>query len=368
MTVTAPKSHRSERDGTVAPVTPEALAAAVARLPRAQLADLPTPLQECPRLSQAVGGPRILIKRDDLTGLALGGNKTRGLEFTLGEALAEVADVIVTSAAAQSNKCRQAAAACARLGLECHLVLKASVHNEVQGNLLLDHLLGAHVHLVQDGDALGSYDMTRVNEEVARLEADLRAQGRRPYVIAMHTRTHPLSGGGYLNAALELEAQLAARGVRPSHLVVTSGSGSTHAALALAVKALGLPYRVVGISIRKSRDEARRGVADLASQTAELYGLPVRLAPDEVTVYDQYFGQGYALPTTAGMDAIRLVASTEGILLDPVYTGKTMAGLIDLARRGTFGPDDTVVFVHTGGIPALFAYHAELAPASGDGV
>jgi D-cysteine desulfhydrase family pyridoxal phosphate-dependent enzyme len=344
----------------IAPISPSDLAGAIARRPRVNLGNLPTPLDDCLRLSAALDGPRILIKRDDLTGLALGGNKTRGLEFTLGEALHLGADTIVTSASAQSNKCRQAAAAGAKLGLDVHLVLKAGLHNEVQGNLLLDYVFGAHVRLVEDGDQLGSYDMSYVDAEVERLESSLRQQGRRPYVIAMHTRTHPLAGGGYLNAVLEMEEQFAAAGIRPTHLVVTSGSGSTHSALALAVKALGLPYRVIGISIRKSRQEAMAGVSDLANQTAEMYGLPVRLAPAEVIVHDEYFGDGYGLPTAAGLDAIRLVARTEGILLDPVYTGKTMSGLIDLVRQGLIGKGDTAVFVHTGGIPALFAYHGEL--------
>ncbi|MBI3977429.1 MAG: D-cysteine desulfhydrase family protein [Chloroflexi bacterium] len=336
----------------------------LARVSRARLADLPTPLHDCPRLSAALAGPRILIKRDDLTGLALGGNKTRALEFVLGDAVGKGADTVITSAAVQSNQCRQAAAAGARLGLDVHLVLKASVHNDVQGNLLLDHLLGARVRLIHDGSKLGTYDMSAIHAEADRLADELRAQGRNPYIISMQTHSQPLAGAGYLNAMLEMEEQFAAMGVRPSHLVTTSGSGGTHSSLALAVKTLGLPYQVIGISIRKTRQEALLGVSSYANRTAELFGLPVRLTPDEVVVYDDYYGEGYALPTEAGLAAMKLVARTEGILLDPVYTGKAMSGIVGLIRRGILRPEHTVIFVHTGGIPALFAYNQELMAES----
>ena len=345
---------------TMFTVTPEALAATLARLPRVTLADLPTPLHDCPRLSAAVGGPRILIKRDDMTGLALGGNKTRKLEYLLAEALNEGADTVITSAATQSNMCRQTAAACAKLGLDVHLVLQSGVHDELQGNLLLDHLFGAKITMVQDGAASGAYDMSAVRAEVDRLAERLRREGKRPYVVSMQTHSLDLAGAGYMDAMLELERQFAAQHVRPTHLLLTSGSGGTHSSLALAVKAMDLPYRVVGISIRKTRDEAAAGVAGSANRVAGRLGLAARLAADEVEVYDEYFGGGYGLPTEAGLDAIRLVARTEGILLDPVYTAKAMSGLIGLTHRGVLTKEHTVVFVHTGGVPALFAYHQEL--------
>jgi len=356
----------TRHDAPSATLTPEALASILSGLPRVTLADLPTPLHDCPRLSAAVGGPRLLIKRDDMTGLALGGNKTRKLEYLLAEALNEGADTVVTSAAMQSNMCRQTAAACAKLGLDVHLVLQSSVHDEVQGNLLLDHLLGAKITTVREGAAVGAYDMSAVHAEVDRLVERLRREGRRPYVVSMQNHSLDLAGVGYVTAMLELETQFAAQNVRPTHLLLTSGSGGTHASLALAVKALGLPYRVVGISIRKTREEAAPGVAAAANRVAARLGLSVRLVADEVEVYDEFFGGGYGLPTAAGLDAIRLVARTEGILLDPVYTGKAMSGLIGLTQRGVFSKADTVVFVHTGGIPALFAYHQELAAAGND--
>jgi D-cysteine desulfhydrase family pyridoxal phosphate-dependent enzyme len=353
----------TETTRDIRPLTIAALAALLEQHPRVQLADLPTPLQECPRLSAAVGGPRILIKRDDMTGLALGGNKTRALEFVLGGALAQGADTLITSASTQSNHCRQTAAAGARMGLPVHLVLKKGLHNEPQGNLLLDELFGADVRIVDDGAPLGTYDMTAIYAEVDRLAESLRRAGRRPYVITMQGHSQPLAGGGYLAATVELEAQLAAAGARPTHLVVTSGSGGTHSSLALAVKALGLPYTVLGISIRKSRAEAIDGVVAAANRTAAHYGLETRLEPNDVAVYDEFFGRGYGLPTPEGFAAMKLVARTEGVLLDPVYTSKTMSGLVALTQRGALNKDDTVVFVHTGGIPALFAYHQEVLEA-----
>lgn len=339
------------------------LAERLSRKPRVSLADLPTPLLDCPRLTAAVGGPRILIKRDDLTGLAFGGNKSRGLEFILGQAQAEGADTLITSASSQSNLCRQTAAAGARLGFEVHVVLAPGLHNEVQGNLLLDHVLGANVHLVDAPSIPGVFDMTQTDVEVERLTRELAARGRKPYVIRMRGHSQPLSGGGYLNALLEMEGQFEAAGIRPTHIVTTSGSGGTHAALALGVKALGLPYEVVGISIRKPRDEAVAGVAERAGNTASVYDVPARLDPEDVVLYADYRGDGYGLPTDAGLEAIRLVARTTAVLLDPVYTGKAMSGLIDLARRGVLRPEHTAVFVHTGGTPGIFAYHRELMGA-----
>ena len=333
---------------------------ALARFPRVTLTDLPTPLHECKRLSEALGGPRIFIKRDDLTGLALGGNKSRKLEYVFGDALAQGADTVIAYASAQSNLCRQVAAAGARIGIEVHLLLQAAFHNEVQGNLLLDHLLGANVQLVDDGARHGVFDMTNVRDVVAERAAELRAQGRTVYVINMHGPMQPLATVAYVNAALELQDQFAQAGIQPTHLITTSGSGGTHAGLGFTAAALGLPHEVVGISIRKSRAEVLEGVSSLMNKVGELLELPTRLQDSDVNIYDEYYGEGYAVPTQAGLDAIRLLASTEGILLDPVYTGKTMSGLIDLTRRGILGPDHTVVMIHTGGIPALFAYTDEL--------
>ncbi len=325
-------------------------------LPRANLAHLPTPLDFCPRLTEHLGGPDIFIKRDDLTGLALGGNKTRNLEFLFGEAIAQGADCIITGAYPQSNQCRQTAAAAAKLGLDCYLVLGALRHRAVvQGNLLLDHLFGAHVEVAPEADDVGVQSI--IDERVA----ELQAAGRRPYRF---TNKYPelavKSVAGYLNGMLELHEQLERLPEQPTTIVVTSGSGSTHTGIAATVKALGLPYHVTGISIRPQIPPQRERIAALAQNAAQHYGIPCALTPDEVDVREEYYGDGHGVTTAAGRDAVHIVARTEGILLDLTYTGKAMSGLIDLARKGTFGQDERVVFVHTGGIPSLFAHADEV--------
>lgn len=336
-------------------ISMEEMAARLALLPRVELAHLPTPLEHCPRLTKAIGGPEIYIKRDDLVGLALGGNKTRKMEYLLGDALARGADCVVTGGVTQHNHASQAAAACAKLGLDCYLVLAPSVHNEIQGNLLLDHLLGAHVRLVDAPDQVAVQPLT---DEV---EAFLLAEGRKPYRINSHSGETPIiAAAGYLNAVVEMERQVSTLPSRPGTIVVTSGTGGTHAPIALAVKALGLPYRVIGISSRKPEGLARRHVAALSNQIAMMYGIPTALSPEEIVVLDSYTGEGYGRPTPTTIDAIRLLARSEGILLDPVYTGKAMSGMIDLVRNGQISAEEPVVFVHTGGVPALFAYHREL--------
>lgn len=337
-------------------IAPETLHRTLAALPRVQLAHLPTPLDYCPRLTAQLGGPDIYIKRDDLTGLALGGNKTRNLEFLFGEAIAQGADCIITGAYPQSNQCRQTAAAAAKLGLECFLVLGAQRHRaDVQGNLLLDHLFGAHVEIAPDADDVGVQAI--IDERVAQL----KAQGRRPYRF---TNKYPelavKSVAGYLSGMLELHAQLRELPEQPTTIVVTSGSGSTHTGIAAAVQALGLPYHVTGISIRPQDPPQRERISALSQAAASHYGIPCGLTPAEVDVREEYFGAGHGVTTAAGREAVLTVARTEGILLDLTYTGKAMSGLIDLVRIGTFKRDERVVFVHTGGIPSLFAHAGEV--------
>jgi D-cysteine desulfhydrase family pyridoxal phosphate-dependent enzyme len=353
MTVTATATGDAPR---TAGLSAAQLRAAIDRLPRAALGTFPTPLDDAPRLSAALGGPRILIKRDDLTGLAFGGNKTRKLEFNLGEALARGVDVVVGTAAAQSNHCRQAAAAAAKYGLECHLLLRGGQKDAYppQGNLLLDHLLGAQVTLLQ------GEDLTRIPQVVGAYMDGLRAQGRRPYQIMNTLESDKLGAVAYAEALLELQDQLDARGLRADRLYVAS-LGGTGGGLTLAARLVAPWLRVVCLTPMDSVAVRRPKMLAEANAAAEHLGLDARLSESDVTMHDEYIGAAYGVPTDDGMAAIRLVARTEGIILEPTYTAKAMAGLIDHVRRGVIGRDETVVFVHTGGLPALFAYNQELA-------
>ena len=328
---------------------------ALARLPRVALGAFPTPLDDCPRLTAALGGPRILMKRDDLTGLAFGGNKTRKLEFNFGEALQQGADVIVGTAAAQSNHCRQAAAAAARLGLACHLLLRGGQKDAwpPQGNLLLHHLFGAKVRLLY-GD-----DLQRIPQVVGAYLDDLRAQGHRPYQIMNTLESDRLGAVAYVAAFLELQEQLRERGLRADHLYVAS-LGGTGGGLTLAAKLLAPQTRVVCFTPMDTVAIRKPSMLAEANAAAEVLGIPERLEEADITMHDEFIGPAYGVATPAGVEAIRTVAQCEGILLDPVYTAKAMAGLVDHVRRGRLGPDETVVFLHTGGLPALFAYNEEL--------
>jgi D-cysteine desulfhydrase family pyridoxal phosphate-dependent enzyme len=323
-------------------------------LPRVRLAHLPTPLEELPRLSRALGGPRLWVKRDDQTGLATGGNKTRKLEFSVGEALRRGADTLVTLGAVQSNHARQTAAAAARCGLSCVLVLRGHPPAEATGNLLLDHLLGASV--VFSGD--------RDREDVAAEAVEgLRAAGKRPFLIPVGA-SDEYGAPGFVAAMEELASQLAGRSLQVDHVVVASSSFGTQAGMCAGARLLGLPFRISGIAIDARAPEVRAGVADLASRTLRRMGRSEAVAVDEVVAHDAYLGGGYAVLGDPEREAILLAARTEGLLLDPVYTGRAMAGLVDLVRQGAFGPGETVLFWHTGGAVALHAYgEALLAPA-----
>ncbi|MFQ5856413.1 MAG: D-cysteine desulfhydrase family protein [Anaerolineae bacterium] len=325
----------------------------LSELPRVLLGTLPTPLDEAPRLSQALGGLRVLLKRDDLTGFALGGNKVRKLEYLLAKALDQNADVVVTGAGLQSNHLRTTAAGARKLGLDAVLVMHGDPPAEVQGNYLLDRLAGAEIIFTGDDDR-SSVD--RALEEVAD---DLRRRGRRPYVIPRGGAS-PLGSVGYVACALEMEMQLVAQGERADHLVCATGACGTQAGLWLGATWLQAPYRIWGISVSRPREECLARVRSLATATAELLELappPPSAAP---TVLEDYLGPGYGIVTPEAVEAIRLLARTEGVFLDPVYTGKAVAGLVDLVRQGEISRDETVVFLHTGGAPGLFAHAREL--------
>ena len=315
------------------------------RRPRVSIAHLPTPLEMLPRLTAHLGGPQLWVKRDDQTGLATGGNKTRKLEFLVAEALAQGADTLVTCGAAQSNHARQTAAAAARFGLACTLVLRGEPPTQAQGNLLLDELLGAEILWA------GADDLTARLEETADA---LCSRGRRPYVVP-YGGSNPVGVCGYVAAMEELLAQAAQAGLSFDHIVLASSSGGTQAGLTVAAKALGYRGRILGISVDLPAAPLRRRMAELATATADSLGLPLTFAPEDFAVEDGYRGGGYGIIGDREREAIRLLARTEGLLLDPVYTGRAFGGLIDLIRRGAFSPQERVLFWHTGGVAGLFA-------------
>ncbi len=326
----------------------------LSRFPRRRLAHLPTPLEPMEALSRHLGGPRLYVKRDDCTGLATGGNKTRKLEFLMADALEKGADTVITCGGIQSNHARQTAAAAARLGLGCALVHQAEhpwdgPDYAATGNALLDRLLGATLHAVPaeaDRDA-----------GMARLADDLRARGKRPYVIP-GGGSNALGGLGYAGCAFEITAQANDLGLAVDHIVLATGSGGTQGGLIAGLAALNSPIRVIGIDIDADPQGVAEKVRAVAQGAAALLGLRDGVPDNAVAVEAGYAGPDYGRPTPAMIEAVRLAARLEGLILDPVYTGKAMAGLIDLVRRGRFGQDETVVFIHTGGTPALFAYRS----------
>lgn len=319
-----------------------------------RLAALPTPFEPLPNLSRALGrngqAPSIWIKRDDSTGFAGGGNKARKLEYLVAEALKRGADTLVTLGAIQSNHARQTAAAAARHGLRCVLLLTDSVENRSEayrnnGNWLLDRIFGADVRLLAAG----------VDSSVVAAEtmAALSAQGRSPYLIPVGG-SNGLGSLAYRDAVLELATQAKSQDCKLDHIVLPTGSGGTHAGILVGIEETGLPCRVHGISVSRSSEQASAIVSGLVQEIATLEGRPRSTARLEVD--DSQVGPGYGQPTAAMVEAVELVARTEGILLDPVYTGKAMAGLIARVRSGAIAPGETVVFWHTGGAPGLFAY------------
>ena len=310
------------------------------------------------RLSRHLGGPHLWIKRDDLTGLALGGNKTRKLEFLLAEALALGCDTVVTAGAAQSNHCRQTAAAAAALGLSCHLALGGSPPAVANGNLLLDDLFGATIHWSEG---------LRKGEDLARLGSDLYSRRLRPFIIP-YGGSNPLGAAGFVVAMNELNEQLAVERVRADAIVFASSSGGTQAGLLVGASMIESPPRLVGIGIDKreaSEQPLEEFIADLASQTAEFHRADMRYRSSDVIVASSYVGEGYGVVGDLEREAIRLMAEFEGILIDPVYTGRAFGALVDLIGRGEFRSGEHVIFWHTGGVPALFSYAETLVRSSG---
>jgi len=324
----------------------------LSRFPRKHFAHLPTPLEPMERLTKHLGGPKLWIKRDDCTGLSSGGNKTRKLEFLIGDALAKGSDTIITQGATQSNHARQTAAAAARYGLECHILLEdrtgfQTPEYTANGNVLLDKLHGAHV-----SKRAGGADM---NAEMETLAADLRGKGKKPYVIP-GGGSNPVGALGYANCALELVHQANERGLKIDHVVHATGSAGTQAGFVAGMVAINSLIPTLGIGVRAPKEKQEQMVYDLACRTVELIGAPGIVKREHIVANTDYVGPGYGLPTPGMVEAVKLLAQLEGILLDPVYSGKAMDGFIDLVRKGHFGKDGNIVFLHTGGSAGLFAY------------
>ena len=334
---------------------------ALSHFERQPLAHLPTPFEEMPTLAAELGGPRLFVKRDDQTGLAFGGNKARKLDFILADAVAKGSDSVITWAGVQSNWARMTAAGSRRLGMDPILVLQRREDQSIapaDGNLLLDRILGADVRIIEpDGDR---------EAMVAEIAAAERESGRNPYVVSVGgsltggSMELPLGSIAYANGFRELLAQAREAGVTITHVIHASGSGSTQAGLVVGAKALAPEVRIIGISTGGSKAAGEANVLAIARETVEAMGLDVEIGPDDVVVHDEYFGEGYGILNPGVVEAIALTARTEGILLDPVYTGKAMTGLADLIESGRLSADDTVVFLHTGGTPALFPYREGL--------
>lgn len=333
----------------------------VHKLPRLRLAQLPTPLEEAPRLSAALGGPRILLKRDDLTGGALGGNKVRKLEFLIGRALADGCDALVVCGGFQSNMARAAAAMGNRLGLKVALVLggEPGEPRPVVGNLLLDRLYGATVRTI---DTEPRWEFGTAVEEMAD---ELRSKGLRPYILPLGG-SGPEGMAGYVDATEELLGQLQSLEVRPSRLYVAVGSGGTFCGLVLGALNYGAPYQVVGVSVSRTREYLLDQLPRATHHAAASLGLPQQPGREQLALEDSYVGPGYGVMTAGCREAIALMARTEGVLLDPVYSGKALYCLIDHVRTGRIASSETVVFLHTGGWPALFAYGSTELGVSAD--
>lgn len=316
------------------------------------MATLPTPLEEALGLTRLLGGPKILFKRDDNNGFALGGNKARKLEFLIADAIEKGADTIITTGGLQSNHARLTAAAARRFGMRPILVLRGDPSAEYDGNLLLDYLLGAEIRTI----SRDVRDVMPIMEDIAE---EVRDSGGEPYVIPTGG-SNPIGAIAYSNAMLEIISQAVQMCAKVDHVVFSSGSGGTQGGLLFGAKSLNFQGRVLGISDGASRDPLVHRVVEIANGCARLIDSHVSVSLKDVDFLDQYAGKGYGVLQKEVVDAIRTVAEAEGILLDPVYTGKAMWGLIDLVHQGYFDKDETVVFIHTGGTPALFAYKKEL--------
>ncbi len=328
------------------------LSIALEKFPKVRLGHLPTPLEPMDRLSEMLGGPRLWVKRDDCTGLSSGGNKTRKLEFLMADAQKHGADTIITQGATQSNHARQTTAAAAKLGMGCHILLEDRTGSNdrdyiLNGNVLLDRLHGASVSKRAGG--------TDMNAEMEALAETLLAQGKKPYIIP-GGGSNAIGALGYVNCARELAEQAASTGLHIDALVHATGSSGTQAGLVAGIAAIQSDMHLLGIGVRAPREKQEQMVYDLAQKTADYMGTGLTIKRGDVRANCDYVGPGYGLPTDGMIAALKLLAQTEGLLFDPVYSGKGLDGLIDQIRKGYFDGMENVVFLHTGGSAALFGY------------
>jgi len=333
----------------------------ITNFPRKSLIFLPTPLYKLDNLTQALGGPQIYIKRDDLTGLAFGGNKSRKLEFIIQDVLNKKADVIITWASLQSNWCLQTAAAARKFGIKPILLLFKTydLPDEYDGNLLLDFIVEADIRIKEaaKGKTVSAADVKEIIEEV---ENEVKEWGYKPYVAPIGgsmpggSMDKPLGAISYVNAFVEAMEQAREQGIEISHVVHATGSGGTQAGLTVGAKALSEKIKVLGISVSDDKDTFGKEVLAISQETEKALGLNLKIKKDDIVVLDEYIKEGYGVINKEIAEAIRLVSIKEGIFLDPVYTGKAMAALIDLVKKGYFKKSDNVLFFHTGGTPALF--------------
>ena len=317
-------------------------------LPRLELAKLPTPLDRVENLGKSLGNLDLWFKRDDLTGFGLGGNKVRSIEYLAADAMKVNSNILITGGSPGSNHVRTTMAVAAHLGLKGVAVLSGTRPSKTNGNLLLNQLLDAK--LVFTGNPDRSYIDNYIEDEAERL----RGKGESPYMIR-RGGVSSLGCIGYVSAAVEICSQLQNLNLNPDILLCATGCGVTQAGLLVGFKLMGLNCRLYGITVSRSRDECIAYIKQLINETEDVLGLDSRVKNDEIFVFDEYIGEGYSVPTSEGIDAIRLVAQTEGIFLDPIYTGKAMAGLTDLVKKDLIGPDKTVIFLHTGGSPSIFS-------------
>ncbi len=324
----------------------------LSNFPRVSLAHLPTPLEPLPRLSERLGGPEIWVKRDDCTGLATGGNKTRKLEFSMGQALERGATTVITVGAVQSNHVRQTAAAAAKLGMRCEVLLEHRVENPGplylnSGNVLLDRILGANLREYAKG--------TDFDAEMEKIAGEIRAEGGNPYIVPGGA-SNPVGALGYVGCAEELLRQCDEHDVAFDHAVLASGSAGTHAGFAVGLRASGNDLPVLGIGVNVPQDEQEAKVYALSRATAEYIGKPGCVVREDIVADCGYIGPGYGEPTAGMNEVVLMLAREEGLLFDPVYSGKALAGLVDYVREGRFAASQKIVFLHTGGVAGLFAY------------